>query len=296
MHVTTRATTPVRRSRAAIALVGVVLLVAGCSGPAAAPRPTDPMVIVREAIGRTASLPSVRFAGEVRMSMVDAATGEATFSVEADVNLATRELAGRQSTHYPPEFVGGGVGTDQVSEFVISRAGAFSKDAATGRWSNMGSMDLPASPTNGDVGLVVAGLVADPAVRLELVDAADCSLGRCDHVVAHVNGVGIGATIGRLMGIPPDAFLGVPLPDFDLHILVDQATSLISDLQVNVTMQGSQLQLRASFTRPGEPVAIAPPPAGLIDGNAPPILEPAATPVPELPPAGTESPLPADSP
>jgi hypothetical protein len=291
-------TTPGPRARATIALVGLVLLAVGCSGPGATPRPTDPVVIVREAIGRTAMLPSVRLLGEVRMT-VGGAAAEATVTVEADVNLATRELAGRQTTHYPPEFVGGGAGMDQVSEFVVSRAGMFSKDAATGRWFNMGSIDLPASPTNGAVGLVVAGLVSDPAVRLELVDAADCSLGRCDHVVAHVNGAGIGATIGRLMGIPPDGFVGVPLPDFDLHLLVDQATSLVSDLQADVAMQGSRIQLRASLTRPGEPVAIAPPPGGLIDGNAPPILDPAATAAPEFPMSGIESPppdLPTDSP
>jgi hypothetical protein len=303
---------PARRSsaRAGVGLlVGAALVLgAGCSTPAASVRPTEPRAIVVDAIRTTAALPGARIHIEAVVGMGAQQAGEIRLSLDADVNLVSRELAGRTTTTFPQELMGGmGPAAQQTVEFIVMRDGVFGRDPGTGRWTQASTEGLPATPTTADLVAILEGIVGLPAMAFEGGATTDCSLGACDHVTVHVDGAALAGALGRLMNREPDDVLGVDLPDFDLELLVDRSTSVLSELSGAATIQGTTIRLLARLTNAGEPIRIVPPPAALIDGGGIPGIDgggfgPAPTPImtilPQVP-SDTDSPtpdLPAESP
>jgi hypothetical protein len=262
-------TTPLRRAGPALllgALVGTVL--AACSGGpgSGTPRPTDPRIILTDAVTATAALPSLRLHGEVVASM-GALPGRPnqvmTGAVDADIDLTTRQFAARATSSVPANpGAKGGAAQQQVSDTIVTQAATFNRDSRTGRWSKFPSGGI-GGPTNAQVAAAIIALAANPATTFELKDAAPCTLGTCDHVIVHLDGTSLAAAIGQLAGGPANG-VGV-IPNIDLDVLVDQATSVISEVRTSISMGGASEQLLLTVSNPGQPVQIAPPPPALTD-------------------------------
>lgn len=274
----------VLRVVAAGAVAGSLLL-AACGSPAS-PRPTDPRAILSQAATGTAALPSVRLHLELQVQMAGFGGGAAmrfSTTVDADVDLATRQLAGRSTSQAPN--LADPAATPQVTEVIITQAATFSRNPDTGRWIKIPSNGFAVGATNAQIAAMVVNLISDPAVSLELAEAGPCTLGTCDHVLARLDGPAFAKAMGPLLGMPPEA--EAQLPNIDLDLLVDQATSVLSEARTALSMDGSTVRLWIALSNPGAPVQVVPPPAGLIDdlnlgGFGPPQPVPAETAAPEL--------------
>ena len=252
-------------------LVGAVAL-AGCGdATGGTPRPTDPRQILANAVGATAALPTLRLHAEVVANvgaLVGGGDAAMTMAFDADVDLATRQFAGRQTTQMPRNFGGNGVPMQQVSDVIVTTTASFNRDSQTGRWQKfpmgMGG-GLGAGPTNAQIATAVASLLSNPATTYELLDAASCTLGTCDHVIAHLDGPTLGAALAVLAGVPANQMGAQVIPSFNVDVLVDQASSVVSELRTEISMQGSSTRILVSISNPGQPVSIAPPPPALTD-------------------------------
>jgi hypothetical protein len=268
-------TNRLRRARwLAIGLAGALAL-AGCGNGDASPRPTDPRQILVTAIGRTAAVPTLRLHIEVASDMGGGALGGIgqprgvmTMGVDADVDLATRQFTGRATTTMPAGIVGNGVPAQQVADVIVTTTATFTRSSSTGRWSKvpagMGG-GFGGGPTNEQIATMLSNLLSNPSVTYELGEASSCTLGTCDHVVAHIDGQSLGAALGPLLGAPIDAAGRAAIPSFDVDVLVDQATSVISELRTTLSMQGVSARILISTSNPGQPVQIVPPPPALTD-------------------------------
>jgi hypothetical protein len=297
------------RTRAGLMASAVLVLGVACSAPVASVRPTEPGPIVIDAIRTTAALPAARLHLEVVVGMGAQLAGEVQMSVDADLNLASRELAGRATTKFPQELMGGmGPVAEQTAEFIMTRTASFGRDPGTGRWTQIASEGLPLTPTTADLVAVLESVLANPAMTFESAGTSDCSLGSCDHVIAHLDGPTVAGALGRLMRVRPDNVIGVALPDVDLHVLVDRSTSILSELRGELAIQGTSIRFVIQLSNPGDLVQIVPPPAGLIDrdvflndvgGAVSPAPTSEPTMAPDFPPSDVESPapdLPTESP
>jgi len=273
MTVATRGAPTGRRRVAWLAsmLIGAVALTACGDGKGGTPRPTDPRQILVNAIGATAALPALRLHAEVVASIgmfAGQANGNMTMGLDADVDLATRQFAGRSTTQLPPNLAGNGIAAQQVSDIIVTTTATFNRDSQTGRWQKfsmgMGG-GLGAGPTNAQIATMIANLASNPSITFELLDAASCTLGTCDHVLAHIDGQTLAAALGPLLGVPLDQASQQQIPSFNVDVLVDQATSVVSELRTEISMQGTSARILVSVTNPGQPVQIAPPPAALTD-------------------------------
>jgi hypothetical protein len=257
----------------AAALIGAIAIAACGDGRAGAPRPTDPRQILVNAIAATAALPAVRLHAELTANLGPVgAAGNAAMNAafDADIDLATRQFAGRSTVQVPQGMLGGGGGADaqQVSDIIVTSTATFNRDSRTGRWTKFQTGPgggISASPTNAQIAATIANLISNPSITLELLDATPCTLGTCDHVLAHIDGATLGAALGPLLGEPMDAASGVAIPNFDVDVRVDQATSVISEVRAEISMQGTTARILVSLTNPGQPVQIAPPPPALTD-------------------------------
>jgi hypothetical protein len=255
----------------ASALVGAVAL-AGCGDrPGGTPRPTDPRQILVGAVGATAALPALRLHAEVVANvggLVGAADAAMTMAFDADVDLATRQFAGRQTTQMPRNLGGNGIAMQQVSDVIVTTTATFNRDSQTGRWqkfpAGMGG-GFGAGPTNAQIATAVAGFLSNPATTYELLDAAPCTLGTCDHILVHLDGPTLGVALAQLVGVPADQMGAQTIPSFNVDVLVDQATSVVSELRTEISMQGSSARILLSVSNPGQSVTIAPPPPALTD-------------------------------
>ena len=265
---------PIRRPRTrqlAIALLSVGALAAACGPGSGPPRPTDPRQILVQAITATAALPTLRLHAEVSANFGGAggmANVPMRMALDADVDLATRQLAGRATTQVPQNLGGvGGAGGQQVSDTIVTTTATFSRNGQSGRWSKIPSGmggGISGGPTNAQIATMLTNLLSNPAIGLELREASACSLGTCDHVLAHIDGQTLGAAIGPLLGMPLDA-TGASIPSFDIDVLVDQSTSVISELRTQIAIAGTTEQIFLSVSNPGQPVQIVPPPPALTD-------------------------------
>jgi hypothetical protein len=250
------AAAPTRRAVALVAAGALALSVVAACGGSASPRPTDPRQILTDAIRTTASVPTLKLHAEVTSTFgggFGAQGGQMTMALDADVDVASRQFAGRATTRMPAELTNGAV------------AATFNRDGQNGRWMKMGSAGINGGPTNAEIATMITNLLSNPSVTLELAEAAPCSLGTCDHVIAHVDGAGISAALAPLLGVPVDAVMGQAIPTFDIDVLIDQATSVISELRTQLSMQGSGTALFLSISNPGQPVQIVAPPPALTD-------------------------------
>jgi len=268
-------TSHVRRARwLAFGLAGALAL-AACGNGDASPRPTDPRQILVTAIASTAAVPSLRLHIEVASDLGGGALGGIgqprgvmTMGVDADVDLATRQFAGRATTTMPAAIVGNGAPAQQVQDVIVTTTATFTRNSSTGRWSKIPAGiggGFGGGPTNEQIATMLSNLLSNPSVTYELSEASSCTLGTCDHVVAHIDGQSLGAALGPLLGAPIDAASRAMIPSFDVDVLVDQATSVISELQTTLSMQGVSARILISTSNPGQPVQIVPPPPALTD-------------------------------
>jgi hypothetical protein len=247
-------------------LIASTLVLAACSG-AGTPRPTDPRKILIDAVGATAALPTLRLHGEIAAN-TGAISGQAnamTIALDADVDLATRQFAARATTQMPQNL---GVGVQQVSEVIVTTTASFNRDTRTGRWSKFPigpGGGLSGGPTNAQIATMITSLLSNPSTTFELGEAASCTLGTCDRVVAHIDGQTLGAALSQLLGVPIDASSGTTIPNFDIEVLVDQSTSVISELRTQISVSGTSARILLAINNPGQPIQIAPPPAAITD-------------------------------
>lgn len=258
-----------RRPGTAATLGLIVGLVAACGGPAGSPRPTDPHVIVTDAVRATAALPSVRLHIEAATTMpaqgIGAGDGVVSFSsvFDGDVDLATRQFAGRQSTTFRQA---GGAGAPrpaaQTTDVISTATGSFARAGGAARWTKADSANLNGGPTNLAIATALVALLDAEGVTYETADAVPCTLGTCDHVVVHVPGPAFLAALAPLLGQPGAA---ATMPDIDFDVRVDQATSLISEVRIAASSGGQTVQYLISLTNPGVPVVIVAPAPALVD-------------------------------
>ncbi len=264
------------RSRRVRGLFGGAVLVAttlAACGPDAAngtPRPTDPRVILTSAITATAALPALRLHAEIAANMGAVMGGPAnammTAVVDADIDLATRQLAGRATSSTAANPGGNGAGGQHsVSDIIVTRNATFNRDSQTGRWTKLPSGIGGAGPTNAEVATMISNLLSNPAMTFDLQDATPCSLGMCDHVIAHLDGPTLVNAVGALFGAPADANAGLAVPNFDVDVRVDQSSGVISEVRTSISMAGTSEQILVTVSNPGQPVQITAPPAALTD-------------------------------
>ena len=223
-------------------------------------------MILANAIAATAALPTLRMHAEIAatapaMLGAGANGGAVKVTIDADIDLATRQVVARTTASGGGN---GGVAQDQVSEMVVTRAASFTRNGQTGRWSKFPS-NLAAGPTNVQIATMVSNLLSNPAMSAELAEAGSCTLGTCDHVIVHIDGATLGSAIATLNGVPVDAANQAMFPSFDVDVLVDQATSVISELRTSINAAGMTEQVLVQVSNPGQPVQIAAPPAALTD-------------------------------
>jgi hypothetical protein len=257
---------------AAAAALAIPLLAAGCSDPAHAPRPTDPHQIVSDAVKATAALPSVRVHVELVSTIPQDVRGVAnrvpmrsSMALDADIDLATRQLAGRTTT----VMTGGGgaaipAGGQQTADVIMTANAVFFRSGG-GRWTKSDSGGLQVGPTNAAIATAIVGLLDDARITYDSADPVECGLGTCDHVIVHVNGAAAFAAVAALAGVPNDPASAAGVPNVDVDVRVAQSSSVISELRHSLSMNGQTTQLLLSLSNPGEPVQIVPPPAGLVD-------------------------------
>jgi hypothetical protein len=248
-------------------VVASTIALAGC-GSSATPRPTDPRKILIDAIGATAALPTLRLHGEMAAN-AGAITGQPnaviTMALDADIDLPTRQFVARTTTQVP-QNIGGGV--QQVADVIVTTTATFNRDTRTGRWSKfpigLGG-GLAGGPTNAQVAAMITAVLSNPSTTLELGEAGSCSLGTCDRVIAHIDGQTLGAALSQLLGVPMNAANGTTIPNFDIEVLVDQSSSVISEIRTQISIAGTSARILLTLSNPGQPIQIAPPPAAITD-------------------------------
>jgi len=256
--------------RAILAMAAMTFLV-GCTPPGPATLLTDPHEIMAQAVRSTAALSSIRVHAEMGVSMAGLGAGiggEVRATLDADVDLAHRVMAGRTVSQLPAGFAEGQAGNaQQIQEFISLPDAQFSRNGGAGRWVKFptGGFGAPSGPTNGQIATLVDGLVSGPGVRLELGDAASCSLGTCYHLTAMVDGKTALNAVGAALGQPGADTGGVTIPDLVFDLMIDQATGVLSEVRFQTAIQGTSVKLLATFTNPDVAVQIVAPPPALVD-------------------------------
>jgi hypothetical protein len=257
--------------RAILAAAAVALLV-GCTPSGPATLLTDPHEIMARAVRSTAALSSIRVHAEMSVSMAGLGAGvggDVRATLDADVDLAHRVMAGRTVSQLPAGFGGGQAGNaQQIQEFISLPDAQFSRNGGAGRWTKFptGGFGGPAGPTNGQIASLVDGLISSPGVRLDLGEAASCSLGTCYHLTAMVDGKTALNALGAALGQPAGDTGGVTIPDLVFDLMIDEATGVLSEVRFQTAIQGTSVKLLATFTNPDIAVQIvAPPPASVDD-------------------------------
>jgi hypothetical protein len=271
-----------------LAVVLAAILLGACDGGASA-RPTEPRELLATAIRTTAHLPSLRLHVEMVSDMGQLAQGmpNATMHLvyDFDVDLGGRQLAGKSTMQFPAGVPGGPVGP-QVIELIVTRDASFQRqDPGGGRWTKL-SGGLGGGPTNAAIADALLGLLDDPANLLEVRGETSCSLGTCDDIAVRVDGGAMRRTLGPLL----DPTGGAPVPSFDGEVLVDQASSVISEVRLVLPNNGGMSQsIRLVVSNPGAPVVIAAPPADQVDdidggmfGGGGAVIEPQSSVPPDL--------------
>jgi hypothetical protein len=256
-----------RGLRLLVATAATAATLAACGADASA-RPTDARQILAAAIRTTATVPTLKVHAEITSSFgagLGINNAEVTMALDADVDLVNRQLAGRATTRMPVQLGNGAGPAVQVAEMIVTPAATFTKDSVTGRWIKMTIGANAAGPTNEEIATMLANVLSDPAVGVDLAEAGPCSLGTCDHVVAHVDAATVGPALTALLGMPREAINGQALPAFDIDVLVDQATSVISEVRTRLAVQGMGMTVFVTISNPGQPVQIGPPPPALTD-------------------------------
>jgi hypothetical protein len=236
----------------------VVLLLVGCGSPAGSPRPTDPREIAVEAVRATAGLPTLR----LHLELVSATASQSGATLDADIDLANRQLAGRMTTSF--RAVPGDVAQEQFLDWVITADAVYTRNSGAVRWHKVTSIRLAEiEPTNAAVAAAIAELLANERLTYEKLDTVDCTLGSCDQVIVHVDGAAAAEALSRLLGHGGDG--AGSLPNVDIAIRVDQSSSVISELRANLRTGDTPVQLLVTLTNPGAAIRIVAPDPTLVD-------------------------------
>ena len=261
---------------AAITALSAALLLAACGSPAET-RPTDPREILVQAVAATARLTTLRLHIEVISDMGNAIDGPLDgprmamtmkMALDVDLDLPTRQLAGRSTVQFAQGAFGNGGPNEQVSDVIVLQAATFTRNGPNGRW-----MKIPGGaggafgggPTNDQIAAILAEFVSNPAVELEVREASPCTLGTCDHIVAHVAGRNLGPVLGRLFGMPVDVMGREVMPNVAIDMLIDQATSVFSEARTAISMDGNSTSILVTLSNLGQNVQIVAPPPALVD-------------------------------
>ncbi len=289
--------------RRLVTLLGILAIVgtaAACSPTPAAPELTNPREILVRTIESTAGLRSMRIRIDLEIRNRENPGVPQGGSAEGAVDLGTGELS----------FAGAAIDGSGAFAVIQADGAAFTRSAPNGRWTKIPAMDgLAAIFLLGgglappvDVPRALADLLDDADTAVELRGVEDCATGRCYRTTvqlppAQVWKVVVGLTgIDRMLGgaemmqQPPD------LPPVSLEILTDTATLRLVDMVVSGSADGSSAALRLRVAAPNEPVAIEPPPPGLVD-DAGANMGGGGTgvPAPAPPVVGPVQPVPAES-
>jgi hypothetical protein len=254
--------------RVAVAAAAVALLV-GCTPSGPATLLTDPHEIMARAVRSTAALSFIRVHAEMGVSMAAFGAGvggDVQVTFDADVDLAHRVMAGRTVSQLPAGLGQGG-NPQQIQEFISLQDAQFSRNGGAGRWTKFptNGFGAPAGPTNGQIATMVESLLSGPGVRLELGEAAACSLGTCYHVTTKVDGEAALKALAAALGQPAGNTGGVVIPDLVLDVMIDEATGVLSEVRFATAIQGTSVQLLATFSNPDIAVQIVAPLPALVD-------------------------------
>jgi len=257
--------------RRLVTLLGILSIVgtaAACNATPAAPELTNPREIVVRTIESTAGLRSMRVRVDVEIHDKARPGVPQGGSAEGALDLGTGELS----------IAGAGIDGSGAFAVIQADGAAFTRNTPNGRWTKVPAMGgiaaiflLGGGGPPVDTARALADLAADPAITIELRGVEDCPTGRCYRTTVHVPPAQVWKLIVGLTGIdkmqggvgmqqqPPD------IPPVSLEILTDTATLRLVDMVVSGAVDGSTAALRLRVAAPNEPVAIEPPPPGLVD-------------------------------
>jgi len=242
---------------------------AACSPNPAGAELTDPREILSRTIQSTAGLRSMR----VR---VDLETRE-----QARPGVPQGGFAEGALDLVNGEMSLTGAGNDGAGAFAYIQAAGFgfARTSMNGRWTKVPAMNGiagifllggGAAGPQVDVPAALADLVDDPETVVELRGVEDCTTGRCYRTVVGLPPGQVWKLVIGLTGIdkmPGGAVQPQPgdIPPISFEILTDTATLRLVDLVATGTANGSSVAVRLRVAAPNEPVAIEPPPPGLVD-------------------------------
>jgi hypothetical protein len=262
---------PWRRPSRRVAIASIALVfVAGCTPSPPGALLTDPHDILVKAIRSTAALSTVRIHADMAVSMAGLGVGgggDMRMSLDADVDLVHRQMAGRATTQTPNL---GGLGVPggqpaQVAEFITLSGASFSRTGGSGRWTKISTGAVgPVGPTNDQIAAMIENLLSNPSVKLDRADTASCSLGTCYHVIANLDGQAALQALAAAMGAPANT-AGIAIPPLTFDLMVDQATGVLSEIRFQTKLQGTSVQMLAVFSNPNADVTIVAPPAAIVD-------------------------------
>jgi hypothetical protein len=250
--------------RGALAIGLIALVVAGCAGPAGAPRPSDPRELLVAAVRATAAVPTVRLHVEAAAAL--GSGGTTTVTIDADVDVANRRLAGRLSAAQGSAPASGfrPDATQQVIDVIVTADAVYTRTNGGPRWSKVAALNLAqARPTNTAIADAIAGLLEDQRMTFDKLDPSSCSLGTCDRVIVHVDGGAAAEALATLLGMPAGA--AGTIPSTDIAVSVDGATLVVSELRAVIGSGGGATQVLVTVANPGAAVQISAPDPALVD-------------------------------
>lgn len=287
-----------RRLVTLLVILAIVGTAAACNQTPAAPELTNAREIVVRTIESTAGLRSMRVRIDVEIHNRENPGVSEGGSAEGVLDLGTGEMS----------IAGAEVDGSGAFAIIQADGAAFARNTPNGRWTKIPAMGGIAAifllgggggpPV--DTARALADLAADPATTSELRGVEDCPTGRCYRTTVQLLPAQVWKLIVRLTGIdkmqggvgmqqqPPD------IPPVSLEILTDTATLRLVDMVVSGAANGSTAALRLRVAAPNEPVAIEPPPPGLVD-NPGVDMGGGGVPAPAPPVVGPVRPVPVES-
>jgi hypothetical protein len=250
----------------------LAVLVGGCQANAAAlPRLDDPQEILEEALRTTAELEFVHAKVDLDVS----GPIEATASIEADINLESREF---HATGEADLGIAGG----QRAELLLVGTEMFTRlegipgldDDTKWRRSTMGAGQDPRAgiPPNPAIAVALRALFDDPSLETELRGMESCGSRECYHVRATIAPDLLWRALnGALFGAPPDAEIPPVDPSLapvTVDLLVDEATRRLDSVTTTVEYGGITVDVSILFTNHDVEFELVAPAADQVDDSA----------------------------
>ncbi len=256
--------------RRVVALLAVLALVApaACdSSTDGLPILTDPAEVLAAAASSTASLRTVHTRIDLSVAAAggDIADRRLTVLIESDIDVQTRNVAGRARTRTQDD-------AERVdeSEFVIVDGARFDRVPPAVRWLGMAEAGGDHLPTTPEYVAAIDAAVQRGGIVLDLAEAEACGEATCYHLTVRLDELTtwqllVGPLSGRtpIGGGPPEPEL-VPGPA-TVDIYVDRATRLLVGLTGAFSVAEASVAFSIAFSNHDAPLAIVAPPPGLVD-------------------------------